>query len=185
MNGTTVELVGGEFSTLRSSAAQAGKIEEIGYRISGEYQQNGQWRNRDALAFRNTKFNVFTEYQLPKSARIFLEGGYRHNTQDDFASGQVIRFDSEDAYSYTRVGYEKENFFVRVFYVHTDGEGDNITRRPLAPFLTITDSQGRSRDIPLTTNAYNLLSQYTFKVGTQHRVTSGLNYRHMGTSKNY
>jgi len=80
------------------------------------------------------------------------------------------------------VGYEEDNFFVRAFWAHTDGELDNITRRPLAPFLTAIDPQGRSENIPITTNSYNLLSQYTFKVGTQHRVISGLNYRHNDVS---
>lgn len=185
MNGTTVDLVGGEFNTFRSSATQAGKVKEIAYRISGEYQQNGQWRNRSQLAFRNTKFNVYTEYHLQRNGKLFLEGGVRDNTRDDFASGEILRFDGDSFYSYTRVGYEQENFFVRAYWYRTDGELDNITRPGLAPFITVTDSLGRSRSTPLATNSYNLLSQYTFKLGTQHKVSAGLNYRRNDASKGF
>ena len=61
MKGTTIQFGGGEFGTISSAAINANTIGKFGYRLSVGHDQNAQWRNRDALAFRSNKFNVQTE----------------------------------------------------------------------------------------------------------------------------
>ena len=61
MDGTTLQVGGGEFGTLRNSAVHAGKQGKLGYRLSVGEEQNQQWRNRNGLAFRSYKFNVQTD----------------------------------------------------------------------------------------------------------------------------
>ena len=61
MKGTTLQFGGGSYGTISSAAIQAGTVGKFGYRLSVGHDQNQQWRNQDALAFRSDKFNVQTE----------------------------------------------------------------------------------------------------------------------------
>src|SRR2546428_11528344 len=72
MKGTTLQFGGGEFGTITSAAIQAGTMGEFGYRLSLGHDQNQQWRNRDALAFRDYKFNVHTEDVLTSDSKILV-----------------------------------------------------------------------------------------------------------------
>jgi iron complex outermembrane recepter protein len=56
----------------------------------------------------------------------------------------------------------------------------SITNTPLAfltPFVSVTDTEGRSSGIPFITNNYDLWSQYTYQIGNAHRLIGGINYR--------
>ena len=74
MRGTTLQFGGGEFDTITSAAIQAGTVGKLGYRISVGHDQNAQWRNRDALAFRSNKFNILTEYALTSESKVSFWG---------------------------------------------------------------------------------------------------------------
>lgn len=54
MKGTTIQFGGGELGTISSAAVHAGTAGNLGYRLSVGRDQNQQWRDRDALAFRST-----------------------------------------------------------------------------------------------------------------------------------
>ena len=57
MRGTTLQFGGGSYGTISSAAIQAGTADKLGYRLSVGHDQNQQWRNSSALAFRSDKFN--------------------------------------------------------------------------------------------------------------------------------
>ena len=75
MKGTTLQFGGGEFGTISSAAIQAGSVGKLGYRLSAGHDQNQEWRNRDALAFRSNKFNVHTAYALSGESKLAISGG--------------------------------------------------------------------------------------------------------------
>ena len=75
MKGTTLQFGGGEFGTISSAAIHANTFGKFGYRLSVGHDQNAQWRNRDALAFRSNKFNLQTEYALSSDSKLSVSGG--------------------------------------------------------------------------------------------------------------
>ena len=77
MRGATLQVGGGEFGTLTTAAIYAGAYDNLGYRLSFGWDQNNQWRDRDALAFRAYKFNVHTQYALSDRSRLRARGRSR------------------------------------------------------------------------------------------------------------
>jgi iron complex outermembrane recepter protein len=75
MRGITLQFGGGEFGTISSAAVHAGTLGHLGYRLSIGQDQNQQWRNRNALAFRSQKLNVLTEYALSADSNFLYQVG--------------------------------------------------------------------------------------------------------------
>jgi iron complex outermembrane receptor protein len=90
MKGTTVQFGGGELGTISSAAVHAGTVGKLGYRLSIGHDQNQQWRDRDALAFRSNKFNVQTEYALSSQSKLSISGGVTDVNRFDGGIGEVI-----------------------------------------------------------------------------------------------
>jgi len=173
--GTTLVVGAGEFDTLTTTGIHAKVIEDFSYRLSVGHNQTAQWEDRDALGYRTWQTNGVLDYALPHEAKIRLEGGYNDKNRDDVASGETIRVNSPTKIGYTRIGYEQENFFARAFWSHWDVNFDTFS---LIPPLQIGDKEGETQDIDLQSDTYNFLSQYALPIGSAHRLTGGLNYRH-------
>ena len=178
MKGTTIQVGAGEFGTVRSSAVHANRINQFGYRLSTGHDQNQQWRNRNALSYRSDRFNGLVEYHATDQLAIRLEGGLQHVKPTDIVSSDVIHISSPYTNSYARASVEHPDFFVRAFWNQTNMSITNSTLLFLAPFITVTDTEGRSSGIPFLTNSYDLWSQYTHQIGSAHRLIGGINYRH-------
>ena len=184
MKGTTVQVAGGEFGTLTSSAIHAGTQGKFGYRLSIGRDQNQQWRNRDALAFRAHKFNVQTEYALSSLSRLVVSGGLVDVNRFDGPVTEASFLMDRPALGYANVTYERPNFFVRTFW---NGYYDTVDVRahPLvAPFLQFTDRDLRSMAV-FRGNTYNIETQHALEFGTANRLTYGINYRHNTLSSNF
>jgi len=74
--GTFVQVVGGELDTLTASAVHRGQDNNLSCRLSAGWDQNNQWRNRQALAYRSYKFNSSFDYELSNSGLLKLEAGF-------------------------------------------------------------------------------------------------------------
>ena len=183
MKGTTVQFGGGELGTISSAAIHAGKIGDFGYRLSIGRDQNQQWRNRDALAFRSSKFNVHTEYALPNDARLLLSGGLVDANRFDGPIGETVSPSGRPSLGYANVAYERTNFFVRGWWSSFQ-DTSTITANPLlANLLRVTDRDGNSTQ-SFMGNTYNLESQHTLDIGASNRLIYGMNYRHNSLSSN-
>ena len=76
LKGTTLQFGGGELGTLSSAAIHAGTVGQLDYRLSAGRDQNQQWRDRDALAFRSHKFNAQTQYNFSNDGILRVAGGF-------------------------------------------------------------------------------------------------------------
>jgi outer membrane receptor for ferrienterochelin and colicin len=184
MKGTTLQFGGGELGTITSAAVQAGTIGKLGYRVSIGRDQNQQWRNRDALSFRDHKFNIQTEYALPNASKLVVSGGLVDvNRLDGPTTSTVVGIESP-ALGYGHVSYERPNFFMRAFWNGFDTTADINIHPFLAPFLQITDRNGSPTAV-LRGNTYNVEAQHALDFGTTNRLTYGFNYRHNTLSSNF
>jgi iron complex outermembrane receptor protein len=176
IKGTTMQIGGGEFGTLTASAIHAGHIGKWNYRLSAGEEQNQQWRNRDALAFRTYKFNAHTEYRLTSDSKLVVSGGFLDNNRFDGPTfrGAVV-LNSQFVLPYANIAYERPDFFVRAYWNQFNALSDIFTEPLLANFLRTTDKNGSTR-LDFLGNTYNVEVQHALKLGT-HRLTYGLNYR--------
>ena len=183
MKGTTLQFGGGAFSTISSAAIHANTIGKFGYRLSVGHDQNAQWRNRDALAFRSHKFNLQTEYALSSDSKLSVSGGLVDTNRFDGVLQAVTLNTETPALGYANAVYERRNFFFRAFWNRWE-ETNNVLAHPLiANFLHITDPDGNSR-VRTRADTYNLEAQHSLDLGATNRLTYGFNYRYNTLSGN-
>ena len=184
MKGATAQFGGGAYGTISSAAIYANSYKKLGFRLSYGHDQNQQWRSGSALAFRDNKFNVQTEYALGGESKISLSGGLVDvNDFDGNVVDAAVRT-SEPDLGYAQAGYEQPNFFIRGFWNSYDLDG-LITTNPLfAPFLRFTDRTFNPNNM-VRSNTYNIEAQQGIELGTTTRLTAGINFRHNTLSHNF
>ncbi len=183
MKGTMVQIGGGTYGTLSSAAIYANSYKKVGFRLSYGHDQTQQWRNDDALAYRDNKFNVQTEYALGGESKISLSGGLVDvNRFDGFVTDAAVQTGVPNL-GYAQASYDRPNFFVRAFWNGYYNDGSIVTNPLLAPFLRFTDRRFSS-DQMLRSNTYNVEALKGVELGNTTRLTAGINYRHNTLSLN-
>ena len=175
MKGTTIQFGGGQLGTISSAAIHAGSAGKLGYRLSIGHDQNQEWRNRDALAFRSNKFNVQTEYALSQESKLLVSGGLTDVNRYDGPLTSVTISANRFSQGYANVAYERPDFFIRSYWYQVNSTVDLGTNPLLAGLLRVQNPGGSS--IADGTNTYNLESQHAVQLGNSNRVTYGVNYR--------
>ncbi|MGE3153229.1 MAG: TonB-dependent receptor plug domain-containing protein [Nitrospiraceae bacterium] len=184
INGTILQFGGGEYGTITSSAVHAGTADKFGYRLSVGHDQNNQWRDRNALAFRNNKFNVNMDYHLSGDSRVFLEGGFNDVNRYDGNFTETVTPTSPFSDGYGRAGYERADFFVRAFFRRVSFDADVLTNPVLAPFIRVTDVNGNQMQFT-DTNTYDIEAQHTLHWGKLNSLSYGLNLRRNTINSNW
>ena len=177
MKSTTLQFGGGTYGTISSAAIQAGTVDKFGYRLSVGHDQNQQWRNSSALAFRSDKFNVQTEYALSEESKVTVSGGVVNVNRFDGPIVEVFQLSTPFTDSHANVAYERPNFFVRAWWREWNASTDQTTIPSLANSVTLTNKNGTSTTVPFIGNTYNVEAQQSLELGTTNRLTYGLNYR--------
>ncbi|MBX3302464.1 MAG: TonB-dependent receptor [Nitrospira sp.] len=184
MKGATLQVGGGSYGTLSSAAIYANSYTRFSYRLSYGHDQTQQWKNRDALAYRDNKFNVQTDYVLAGGAKLSFSGGLVNTSDfDGFVTDAVVKT-GVPALSYAHAVYDRPNLFLRAFWNGLDISGPVISNPLLSPFLRITNRNGNP-DVLLRNHTYNIEAQQGIDLGTTARLTIGGNYRHNTISHNF
>ncbi len=183
MKGATAQFGGGAYGTISSAAVYANRHKKFGYRLSYGHDQNQQWRSGDALAYRDNKFNVHTEYALPGDSKLSFSGGLVDVNRFDGMVVDTSVGGFVPALGYAHGGYERPNFFIRAFWNSYDISGPQSINPLLAPFLRITD-RSFNPDLMLWGNTYNIEAQHGIEWGSTTRFSYGINYRHNTLSFN-
>ncbi len=179
--GMTTQFGGGEYGAIRSTAMYANRHDRLGYRFAFGHDQNQQWRDRDGLAYRANRFNGLVDYRLWNQGTVRMEGGLIDANRLD-AGSEIVRFDTPNTLSYARIGYEQSNFFVRAFWSRQTNTVAFETVPALSGVVTVGDRNQRSSGIPFDSDTYDLISQYSHRLGTTHTLIGGANYRHNSLS---
>ncbi|MBX3301364.1 MAG: TonB-dependent receptor [Nitrospira sp.] len=184
MKGATAQFGGGAYGTISSAAIYANRYKKLGFRLSYGHDQTQQWRTGSALAYRDNKFNIQTEYALGGESKILFSGGLVNVTDfDGLVSATAIKT-GMPALGYAQAGYERPNFFIRAFWNGYDIDGPIIPNPLIAPFLRSTDRNFHS-DLMSRGNTYNIEAQQGIELGASTRLTAGINYRHNTLSMNF
>ena len=134
MKGTTLQFGGGSYGAISSAAIQAGTVGKFGYRLSVGYDQNAQWDNRNALAFRASKFNVHTEYAVSSLAKLSISGGLVDSNRFEGPLNEITLSNSMPSQGYAHVVYERPNFFLRGLFNTFSDVSQVVTNPILASF---------------------------------------------------
>lgn len=184
MKGITAQFGGGAYGTISSAAIYAHNFKKLGFRVSYGHDQNQQWRNGSALAFRDNKFNVQTEYALGSESKISLSGGLVDVNNFDGNVVDAAVQTGAPSLGYAQAGYERPNFFIRAFWNGYDIDGPIIPNPLFASFLRFTDRNFHS-DLRLRGHTYNIETQQGIELGASTRLTAGINYRLNTLSMNF
>jgi iron complex outermembrane receptor protein len=177
MKGTTLQFGGGEFGTISSAAVHAGSADKLDYRLSLGWDQNQQWRNREALAFRARKFNVQTQYTFSPDATLRVAGGLIDTNRFDGPMSNVQIPQTQFNQSYADAQYQYRSFSIRGWWQGNDIPVESSMQPLLAPFVRQTNAQG-GNDLSFSTNTYNIEAQHGVEFGPTNRLTYGVNYRY-------
>lgn len=142
MKGTTLQFGGGELGTISSAAVHAGSAGHLDYRLSIGRDQNQQWRNGDALAFRSHKFNVQTQYNLSSDASLRVAGGFIDTNRFDGPVSNVQIPQSRFNQGYADVQYQLRSLSIRGWWQGNDIPVDSTTHPLLARFVRQTNALG-------------------------------------------
>lgn len=184
MKGATGQFGGGAYGTISSAAIYADSYNKLGFRVSYGHDQNQQWRNGSALAYRHDKFNIQTEYALSDGSKILLSGGLVDvNRFDGLVTDSVVQTGVPNL-GYAHAVYDRPNFFVRAFWNGYDMDGPLVPNSLLASLLRFTDRSFNPNQM-LRGHTYNIEAQRGFELGTTTRLTAGINYRHNTLSMNF
>src|SRR5438309_3075485 len=160
MKGTTLQFGGGEFGTVTASAIQAGTSGKLGYRLSVGRDQNNQWRNRDALAFRDHKLNAHLEYRLSSESKLLVSGGVVDMNRFDEISELTVG-SLRPTQSYANIEYDRPNFFLRSWWRGYSATEDPRTNPILASILSFRAKDGNSTEL-FSANTYDIEAQQAF-----------------------
>lgn len=183
MKGTTLQFGGGDLGTLTSAAVAATTVGNLGVRLSAGRDQNQQWREHDALAFRSHKFNVATQYALSGNSMLQLSGGVVDTNRYDGQIGETVSSSTSLTQAYVSAGLDWGTFSLRTWWSRLSSDSIPTANPLLSNFLTITDRNGQALSSTVA-DTYNLDLQHSIRLGGSHQFTYGLNYRHISLSSN-
>lgn len=176
MKGATVQFGGGEFDTISSAAVYANKVNGLSYRLSGGWEQNNQWENDDALAYRNYRFNSQLDYAFADQSTLTVSGGASDANRIEGPRIEFLDTDNEITNGNANVLYKRANSFIRLWWQIWDQKQDNNVNPSLKSIIAIGNKDGKTTG-RLTQNSYNVEAQHAVGLGFGHRVTFGTNYR--------
>lgn len=184
MDGLTAQFGAGEFGTITSSGVYAGQRGDLGYRFSIGRDQNQQWRNRDALAFRAHKFNAQMEYELKDDSKVIASGGLVNVNRFDGTIEESSANSLTVNDGYARLAYEHKDFFLRTFWRRAEFDVNLMPNPILSGLLTVTDPTGTTTLQSIKTNTYDVEGQHSLHFTENHQLTYGINFRHNTVESN-
>ena len=184
MKGTTLQFGGGNVGTLTASAIQAGNVDKFGYRLSIGTNQNADWTNRNALAFRDYLFNIKTEYAISSLSKLTVSGGLVDSNRWDGPLQQDTVVALKPSQGYTHLTYQHSDLVINAFWNRFDAPSIQQFNPAVAPFQTITGVNG-SQASPTLADTYNLDVQHGLNFGSVNRLTYGVNYRYNTLSSDF
>ncbi len=181
--GTLLQVGGGEFGTLTSTAFHAGQYEDLGYRVSAGWDQNQRWRDRDSLSFRAHRVNLLTTYRIDTQSILKFSGGLVDSNREESPSIRIGRTTATPHYGYVSLKFERGQSFLQAGWNQYGNTAQVVSSPSLRGLLRVVDAQQRSND-KLTNNSYNVLGQHSLEF-LSSQVTAGVHYRHNTLSSRF
>lgn len=184
MRGTTLQFGGGEQGTISSAGIHAGTYNRWGYKFSIGTDQTSQWRNREALAFRDYKLNGHINYTFVDSSRLTITGGLVDTNRFDGAVNNFLQNTSTIVNGHTSILYERSNAFIKAWWQAWDHNQANNVFPTISRFISVVSRDG-DPNVHTRQDSYNVEGQHSIDIAYSNRITYGFNYRHNTGSSNF
>ncbi len=181
--GTMLQVAGGEFGTLETSAIHSGTVKAISYRLSAGYSQNHAWRQRNATSFQASRINFHGQYQHSSSERLTLSAGVVKAPHFDAPLTTVNYQVDTPLTNHVSLSWETPQTLVRTFWNRQNSDSRIVPIPALADILQPTGPNGDSTH-HFVANTYDVLAQRTIPIGFFGHLTGGLNIRHITSQSN-
>jgi len=185
MKGLTLQFGGGEFGTITSSAIVGGTIQEnFGYRLSLGRDQTNQWDDRDALAFRNHRFNGLLEYTTSQEGTLQVSGGFANSNQYQGPNVGNVLVTQEPVHSYANIRFNLQEFLFQAYWNKWDQTSPLSAHPNIQPFLQLFNKDG-GNDLDIESNSFTVHGKHGFTLGQINKFTYGIEYRHNQSKANF
>ncbi len=184
IKGLTVQFGGGELGTITSSAVVGGTLQnKIGYRLSLGRDQTNQWENRDALSFRNHRFNGLLNYKLDHG-KVQVSGGLANSNHYQGPTTQIIGVTQKPVHSYADIQFNLQEFLLQAYWNGWKQPFSLATNPNVRPFLqTLNRNGGENFDI--TSNSFTIQGQHGLSINSFNKLIYGIEFRHNHSKANF
>lgn len=185
MNGVTLQVAGGEFGTLTSSAILGGTVKDsIGYKLSLGRDQTNQWDDRDGLAFRNHRFNGLLEYTTSRDGKMQVSGGFANANQYKGPNVSNVEITQEPVHSYANLVFTQQDLLLQAYWNRWDQSSPLTTHPNIQPFLQLFNKNG-GPNINLELNSFTIHGRHGVSLSQSNKLTYGIEYRHNRSEANF
>ncbi len=182
--GTTLQLAGGEFGTVETSAIHSGRTNQISYRLSAGHSQNQAWRDRDSTSFQSSRFNFNGDYQFSSSNRLTFAASLVKAFRFDAPMSGVSHQPDTPLATHVSLGWDTPASLFRIFWNRFNSDSQSITLPNLTSILQSSDPNGNPTNHHAT-NTYDVLGQHSLPLRSFGHLTGGINFRHITTDSNF
>jgi len=174
--GTAVSLTGGQFNHYIASLIYGGKLSDLGYMISGGWEQAGRFSEHDETSLKGGKARGQLKYKISDNSSASLEGGVVENKCEQFIYSTDVLFDNHE--DYIKANYNYSNLKAQAFWRERRLNFDILKSFKLPSFIKLDPAW-------LTYDTFDIEAQHLFKLGDFSNIMAGLNYRLVTFSSNY
>ncbi len=182
--GLTLQVGAGEFGSLTSTAILGGTTNGLGYRFSLGRDQNNQWDNRDALSFRNHRFNGLLDYSWKESSTLTVSGGLANTNRHEGPNIEQTQVSVKPIHAYGHVQFSQDNLSLQGYWNRWDISFPLRANLNLQPFLQLFTSDGGEKFKGLM-DSFTVQAQHRVPLADHHQFTYGIEYRHNNVRANF
>ncbi len=176
--GVLVSFTGGQFYHYIGSMSYGGKFEDLGYKVTGGWEQASQFADRDDYSEKIARGTGQLSYQIADNSVATLEGGISDGKGEPFVYRARVIGDFQESYIKANYGYSdlKAQTFFRSGSLGVGPELWGID--PIGDEPILDDVWGEFY-------TYDLELQHTIELDEIHSLMGGLNYRFFTLKSNY
>ena len=159
LEGTRIQIDGGEFGTYMASATHADSVGNFGYKLSFDWGRANQWRDVNQIGHRCIKGNLQVEYELNPTARATLYAGYLGTVGETMTKLSPFKRDgnmSQFSFNYIQDNLKFQTFWTRIY--------SDVRQPNLGANYILTDT-------------YDIELKDSIRLGSRNIVTVGGSYR--------
>ena len=184
LQGTHLQAGGGDWGTWTGSLLHGQQLGAFSYQLSSGWNQQQQWRDREALAFRAYQLHTAASYQVTDTAHFRGAGGYVESNHFDGTLFESTFSHSSLSQGFVQAGYEDHWGHIHTSWTRSTYNPIIYPHPLLGNLFRHIDAKGDEQG-HFTTNTYNLDLQFSHAFGAWGRLTTGVNLRHNTLESNF